>query len=58
MRKRFIPFLSIVLLLAGCQTTEMPYEPVNTDEMRPSPCACVDLEYQPQTFEWVDAAQA
>ncbi|KZK94376.1 MULTISPECIES: hypothetical protein [unclassified Pseudovibrio] len=58
MRNRFIPFLSIVLLLAGCQTTEMPYEPVNTDEMRPSPCACVELEYQPQTFEWVDAAQA
>ncbi|KZL03580.1 hypothetical protein [Pseudovibrio sp. Ad14] len=58
MRKRFIPFLSIVLLLVGCQTTEMPYEPVNTDEMRPSPCACVELEYQPQTFEWVDAAQA
>ncbi len=58
MTKLSIPVLSIALFLAGCQTAEMPYEPVDTDAMRPSPCACLELDYQPLTFEWIDAAKA
>ncbi|MGH0004637.1 hypothetical protein ACQU0X_31620 [Pseudovibrio ascidiaceicola] len=61
MRKPFLftlsPVLFLALFLAGCASNaEMPYSPVDTDEMRPSPCACVDLDYQPQSFEWVEAA--
>ncbi|KZK84212.1 hypothetical protein PsAD46_03472 [Pseudovibrio sp. Ad46] len=57
MSKPFLFTLSLVLFLAGCASNaEMPYAPVDTDEMRPSPCACVDLDYQPQSFEWVEAA--
>ncbi|SDQ36665.1 hypothetical protein [Pseudovibrio sp. Tun.PSC04-5.I4] len=59
MTKLSIPSLSFALFLAGCATNdEMPYEPVDTDLMRPSPCACLELDYQPQTFEWIDASKA
>ena len=59
MNKKLFSSLSLLLFLVGCTSTvEMPYEPVDTDQMRPSPCACLDLNYAPETFEWVDAQQA
>ncbi len=59
MIKPHLQMICLTLFLTGCAAnTEMPYEPVDTDQMRPSPCACLELDYQPQTFEWVNAAQA
>ncbi|WP_156453396.1 hypothetical protein [Polycladidibacter hongkongensis] len=49
-------FLMSFSLLASCKSVEMPYDPEGTDEMRGSPCACAEIEYMPQTFEWVDVA--
>ena len=41
-------------LLAGCKTVEMPIDPEGIDELRKSPCACMPVEFQPKTFEWVE----
>lgn len=44
------------LSLSGCSTfskREMPISPDGADEMRKSPCACTEIEYQAPRFEWV-----
>lgn len=46
--------LCLLFLLSACAEVEMPIEPTGIDEMRKSPCACTEIEYQPETFDWVE----
>lgn len=48
--------LCLGVFLAGCQSTEMPIQPDGIDKMRKSPCACAEIEFEPASFEWVEAA--
>ncbi|SFP08908.1 hypothetical protein SAMN04488056_12137 [Cohaesibacter marisflavi] len=44
------------ITMTGCSTfskTEMPIKPDGVDEMRKSPCACTEIQYQAPRFEWV-----
>ncbi|WP_165814777.1 hypothetical protein [Labrenzia sp. 011] len=43
-------------LVSGCAQVEMPIEPDGIDKMRKSPCACAEIEFEPGSFEWVEAA--
>lgn len=43
------------LFLSSCAQVEMPIEPNGIDQMRKSPCACLEVEFQPGRFEWVEA---
>ena len=54
--KHFASVLAFTLFLTACATNrEMPYDPEGSDEMRISPCACAEIDYQPEGFEWIDA---
>lgn len=48
--------LCLGFLVAGCAKVEMPIKPDGIDKMRKSPCACTEIEFQPGSFEWVEAA--
>ncbi|WP_055661734.1 hypothetical protein, partial [Roseibium aggregatum] len=56
----FMKHLRLVLclgwLVSGCAQVEMPIEPDGIDKMRKSPCACAEIEFEPSSFEWVEAA--
>lgn len=49
--------LGLALTLSGCGSREKVEMPGNTgegsDEMRKSPCACVELDYNGRGFEWL-----
>ena len=54
MRLIFAVFL--LGLLAGCSKLgdkELPENPSGTDELRPSPCACQQLDYKPEGYKWL-----
>ena len=46
-----------LLAVSGCQTTNNTEMPRNNgdgaDFMRPSPCACLQLDYDGSGFEWL-----
>lgn len=46
----------VVLILAGCSVApnrEMPKNSgAGTDEMKLSPCACIEFDYDSRGFEW------
>jgi len=53
--KRFrlaVVVVVVGVLMAGCAATEMPEDNDGSDEMRISPCACYQLEYEPRGIQW------
>lgn len=62
--KRRVPMkcwtgLLALVLLAGCAAsrTEMPAnDAAGTDRLKRSPCACAELDYEPETYEWLGKA--
>ncbi len=52
-RVRLAAVVAVVgVLMAGCTATEMPEDNEGSDEMRISPCACYQLEYEPRGIQW------
>ena len=52
--KKTVCILMLVFELAACATdTEMPgNNGTGSDLMRPSPCACLQIDYDGRGFEW------
>ena len=53
--KRCIGLLALAVL-AGCagSRTEMPdNDAAGTDRLKRSPCACAEIEFRPETYEWL-----
>jgi hypothetical protein len=52
--KKTVCILMVLISLAACVTdTEMPRNNgTGSDLMRPSPCVCLELEYDGRGFEW------
>lgn len=44
--------VAISLALAACSNVELQKNGTGTDEMLPSPCACVQIPYSAPTFRW------
>lgn len=54
--KKLLTALALTLLLGACasKNVEMPGNTgEGSDEMRKSPCACEELDYNGRGFEWL-----
>lgn len=53
--KLLLMIVVLVGLSACAQEVEMAKDPVGTDTMRISPCACAEIPYEFEGFEWTNA---
>lgn len=51
---KLLPFVFALVFLSSCAGLEMAKDPIGTDEMRKSPCACAEIEYEFNAFEWAN----
>lgn len=50
---KYLALITLTLALSACgKGLEMAKDPTGTDEMRISPCACAEINYEFQGYEW------